>query len=186
MLRRAILLTVVPLLLAPAAARAQGVFVDGDSLAVGTEPYLDQELPGWNVRTSATISRHANEGAGVLRSAGRLPKVIAVSLGTNDDPRSTSAFRSAIDSLVSAAGSGRCIVWATIRRPAVAGASYSGYNRVLAEEARERIGFKLVHWKRMVNQHPEWLAADGVHVNATGYQARAKAYAEKIRACRRR
>src|SRR6185503_20227040 len=120
------------------AARAQGVFVNGDSLAVGTEPYLDQELPGWNVRTSATISRHATEGAGVLRSAGRLPKVIAVSLGTNDDPRSTSAFRSAIASLVSAAGSGRCIVWATIRRPAVAGASYAGYNRVLAEEARER------------------------------------------------
>jgi lysophospholipase L1-like esterase len=38
----------------------------------------------------------------------------------------------------------------------------------------------------MVNRHPEWLAGDGVHVNATGYQARAKAYAEKIRACRRR
>ena len=185
MLRRAILLTLVPILLAPAAARAQGVFVDGDSLAVGTEPYLDQELPGWNVRTSATISRHANEGAGVLRSAGRLPNVIAVSLGTNDDPRSTSAFRSAIASLVSAAGSGRCIVWATIRRPPVAGASYLGYNEALRQQARARDGFKVVQWKKLVGEHPEWLAEDGVHVNAAGYQARAAAYAEKIRECRR-
>jgi len=173
-------------LLAPAGAQAQGVFVNGDSLAVGTEPYLGAALPGWNVRTSATISRHAPEGGGVLRSAGRLPKVIAVSLGTNDDPRSTAAFRSAIADVVRAAGSSRCIVWATIRRPPVAGASYKGYNQVLREEARERTGFKLVRWTKLVNQHPEWLAGDGVHVDAAGYEARAEAYAAKIRACRRR
>jgi lysophospholipase L1-like esterase len=186
MVRLPILTTVTALaLLAPAGARAQGVFVDGDSLAVGTEPYLDDALPGWNVRTSATVSRHAAEGAGVLRSAGRLPRVIAVSLGTNDDPRSTAAFRSAIDDVVSAAGPGRCIVWATIRRPPVAGTGYKGYNEVLREEARERDGFKLVRWTKLVARHPEWLAEDGVHVDATGYRARAAAFAEKIRACRR-
>ena len=130
MLRRAFLLILVPFLVAPAAAEARGVFVDGDSLAVGTRPYLEDELPAWTVRTSATVSRHADEGAAVLRAAGRLPKVIAVSLGTNDDPRSVAAFESAIESLVGAAG-GRCVVWATIRRPPVAGAGYRGYNEVL-------------------------------------------------------
>ena len=184
MLRRAFLLILVPFLLAPAAAEARGVFVDGDSLAVGTRPYLDDELPAWTVRTSATVSRHADEGAAVLRAAGRLPKVIAVSLGTNDDPRSVAAFESAIESLVRAAGA-RCVVWATIRRPPVAGASYLGYNEALRQQARARDGFKVVQWKKLVGEHPEWLAEDGVHVNAAGYQARAAAYAEKIRECRR-
>ena len=184
MLRRAFLLILVPFVLAPAAAEARGVFVDGDSLAVGTRPYLDDELPAWTVRTSATVSRHADEGAAVLRAAGRLPKVIAVSLGTNDDPRSVAAFESAIESLVRAAGA-RCVVWATIRRPPVAGASYLGYNEALRQQARARDGFKVVQWKKLVGEHPEWLAEDGVHVNAAGYQARAAAYAEKIRECRR-
>ena len=182
MLRRAFLLFLVPFLLAPAAAQARGVFVNGDSLAVGTRPYLDAELTDWNVRTSATVSRHADEGAGVLRAAGRLPKVIAVSLGTNDDPRSVAAFASAIASIARAAGD-RCLVWATIRRPPVAGVSYRGYNKVLRRQARERDGFELVQWKKLVGGHPEWLAEDGVHVNAAGYRARAAAYAEKIRAC---
>jgi len=184
MLRRAFLLILVPFLVAPAAAGARGVFVDGDSLAVGTRPYLKDELPAWTVRTSATVSRHAEEGAAVLRAAGRLPKVIAVSLGTNDDPRSVAAFESAVESLIAAAG-GRCVVWATIRRPPVAGAGYRGYNEVLRRQARERDGFKLVQWKKLVGQHPEWLAGDGVHVNAAGYQARAAAFAEQIRACLR-
>ena len=184
MRRHAILLTLLATLLVPSAAEGRGVFVNGDSLAVGTRPYLAGELPGWSVRTSATISRHAFEGASVLRSAGKLPKVIAVSLGTNDDPRSASAFEDAVEDLVRAAGDERCVVWATIRRPRVAGASYREYNAVLRHQARERKNFKLVRWTKLVNQHPEWLAADGVHVDAAGYQARAEAYAEKIRACR--
>ena len=145
MLRRAFLLILVPFLLAPAAAEARGVFVDGDSLAVGTRPYLDDELPAWTVRTSATVSRHADEGAAVLRAAGRLPKVIAVSLGTNDDPRSVAAFESAIESLVRAAGaaasSGRRsgarrspvrATWGTTRR--------SGSRRVRATASRSCSG----------------------------------------------
>jgi lysophospholipase L1-like esterase len=36
----------------------------------------------------------------------------------------------------------------------------------------------------MVHTHPEWLSNDGVHVNAEGYQARAKAIAQSVRRCR--
>jgi len=35
------------------------VFVNSDSLAVGTEPYLPGDLHGFNLRQSASISRHA-------------------------------------------------------------------------------------------------------------------------------
>ena len=120
---------------APAAAQDRRLFVNGDSLAVGTEPYFPGALPGWSIRTSASISRHAFEGPGVLRSMGSaLPPVIAVSLGTNDDPRHTAGFRNAIRQTMAVAGPSRCVVWATINRPPVAGTPYTAYNTLLREE----------------------------------------------------
>jgi hypothetical protein len=181
-------LTVISTLLAaiwasPAAAQDRSLFVNGDSLAVGTQPYLPSALPGWTIRTSAEVSRHAFQGPGVLRAAGPLPNVIAVSLGTNDDPRQVSGFRRAVRATMAVAGPSRCVVWATILRPRVAGASYTGYNRALKAEARARPNLKVVRWRKLVHRHPEWLADDGVHVDGVGYLARARAFARKIQRC---
>ena len=102
---------------------ATGCSSNGDSLAVGTRPYIPAELRGWRVTQSAAVSRHAFEAAGVLRAYGRsLPRVIHVSLGTNDDPRQVSAFRAAIRDVMAVAGPRRCVVWTNIVRPPVAGA----------------------------------------------------------------
>jgi hypothetical protein len=169
---------------AQAAAPDRRLFVNGDSLVVGTRPYFPSVLPGWSIRTSATISRHAFEGPGILRSlGGSLPRVVAVSLGTNDDPRNTAGFRSAIRQTMAVAGPGRCVVWATIQRPPVAGTTYSAYNAILRAEGRRRPNLKVVRWRRLVAHHPEWLAEDGVHVNGAGYTARARAFARKIQRC---
>jgi len=183
MLGRLIPLALLVVLIAAPPAGAERLFVNGDSLAVGTQPYFPGALPGWSIRTSASISRHAFEGPGVLRSVGSLPPYVAVSLGTNDDPRYTSGFRSAIRQTMAVVGADRCVVWATVRRPPVAGASYSGFNQVLKAEARARPNLKVVRWRRLVDHHPEWLAPDGVHVSATGYAARARAFAKKLRRC---
>jgi hypothetical protein len=146
---------------APAAAgEEQRLFVDGDSLAVGTQPYFPEVLPGWDIRTSA-----------------------AVSLGTNDDPRNTGAFRSAIRDVMAVAGPSRCVVWATIQRPPVAGAPYTAYNAILRAEGRRRPNLKVVRWRRLARAHPEWLGPDRVHVDGVGYRARARAYADQIRHC---
>jgi lysophospholipase L1-like esterase len=161
------------------------LFVNGDSLAVGTKPYLQAGLPGWRVRQSTAVSRHAYEGAAVMRAQGRrLPRVIHVSLGTNDDPRNRSGFRAAIEEVMAVAGPRRCVVWANIVRPAVAGASYDGYNRVLRREARRLRNLRMVDWARMVRENPDWLADDGVHVSADGYRARATAVARSVTRCR--
>jgi lysophospholipase L1-like esterase len=170
-------------LAAPASAAARGTFVVGDSLALGAKPYLADDLDGWRIRTSAVVGRHTDAGIDALRAAERLPATVAVSLGTNDDPRLVDAFERYVKDVLRIAGTDRCIVWATIRRPAVAGTSYSGYNAVLARYARERDNFAIVRWKRMADRHPEWLAADGVHATADGYAARARAYARKLRDC---
>ncbi len=186
-MRRASLVALVLVLAAPATADAlsRRLLVNGDSLAVGTKPYLPRELDGWKVTQSATVSRHAYQGADVMRSYGRaLPRVIHVSLGTNDDPRTVAAFRAAIREVMQVAGARRCVVWTNIVRPPVEGASYAGYNRALAREASRRENLRIVNWVRMVREHPEWVGPDGVHVDAKGYVARAKAVARAVKRCR--
>ncbi len=192
-MRRATLCTVAALtalmlaVIAPADASAlsKRLLVNGDSLAVGTAPYIPGMLARWNVQQTTAISRHAPEGPPILRGYGRsLPRVIVMSLGTNDDPRSTDAFRQAVRDTLSIAGSKRCVVWVNIVRPPVAGTSYAGYNRVLSDESRPRDNLRVVNWAKLARAHPEWFGADGVHPNATGYQTRAAVIARSVKRCR--
>jgi hypothetical protein len=184
--RRLSALALALLLAAPAAAEATSrrLLVNGDSLAVGTKRYIPRQLEGWRIKQSTAVSRHADEGAEVMRAYGdSLPRVIHVSLGTNDDPNQVTGFRAAIGEVMEVAGETRCVVWTNIVRPPVAGKSYRGYNRALARESSERDNLRIVNWARMVRRHPEWLADDGVHVSAEGYRARAKAVARHVRRC---
>jgi len=168
----------------PASAAERSLLVNGDSLAEGTKPYIPRELPSWRVMQSAAVSRHAYQGDEVMRRYGsRLPRVVHVSLGTNDDPGDLDGFRDAIADVMRVAGRSRCVVWANIVRPPYRGVSYRGYNRVLADEASRRANLRVLNWVRMVRRHPEWLADDGVHVSARGYQARAEALARSVRRC---
>jgi hypothetical protein len=186
-MRRLSFVTLMTLLLAaPASADAASrrLLVNGDSLAVGTKRYIPRALEGWKVKQSTAVSRHAYEGADVMRSYGRrLPRVIHVSLGTNDDPTQVEGFRAAIEEMMEVAGERRCVVWANIVRPPYEGTSYDGYNRALAREDRARENLRVVNWARMVERHPEWLAQDGVHVSAAGYKARARAVARQVERC---
>jgi hypothetical protein len=185
-MKRVLAVLVSGLALVPASASAaeHSLLVDGDSLAEGTRPYIPPELPGWRVRQSTAVSRHAYEGDDVMRRFGsRLPHVVHVSLGTNDDPGDVDGFRRAIADVMKVAGKGRCVVWANIVRPPYRGVSYQGYNRTLALQATRRDNLRVLNWVRMVRRHPEWLADDGVHVSAAGYQARAKAVARSVRRC---
>jgi len=185
-MRRALILAVSATLLAagPALGAERSLLVVGDSLAEGTRPYIPTELPGWRVRQSTKVSRHASEGDDVMRRYGdRLPRVIHASLGTNDDPRDVDGFRAAIGTVMRVAGADRCVVWANIVRPAYAGVSYRGYNRALADEDARHDNLLVLNWKRMLHRHPEWLADDGVHVSADGYAARARATARLVRRC---
>src|SRR5262249_29248300 len=152
------------------------VFVNGDSLAVGTAPYLPGDLRRFRVSQSASISRHAPGGVDILRHfPGKLPKVIVMQLGTNDDPRFTDSFRSSVLTTIHLAGPTRCVVWVNIVRPPLAGASYAGYNSILAEQNRSRPNFRVVKWTQIVRSQHLQLSADGVHPTASGYQVRAAA-----------
>ena len=183
------------LLLSPAALAARGpahhapgkhLFVVGDSLAVGTRPYLPRFLHGWRIRSSVSISKHAAEGAAELARRGHsLPPVVVASLGTNDDPHAIGSFEAAVRKSLRSTGKRGCIVWPNIVRPAVGGATYAGYNRVLGRIARRNDHLRVVDWATIAAHNRAWFGPDGVHPNATGYMVRSRAIAKQVRRCRR-
>jgi lysophospholipase L1-like esterase len=153
----------------------------GDSLSLGTDPYLRPHLRAYRVRRHYDVGLHAYDAATIVTGMERaLPSVLVVSAGTNDDPRIVSTFERAVSTILQAAGKSRCVVWPTIARPPAVGKSYDGLNRALVRAAERHENLVLVGWAWRVQLHPRWLAADGVHVSAEGYRARASAIADAV------
>jgi len=163
--------------------RERAVFSVGDSLGEGTKPYLPRALPGWRVSQSVSISRFLPQGVSIVRSRGGLPGAIVFALGTNDDPHNVSGFRNAVSSVLGIAGKTRCVVVPNIVRPPVGGTSYAGFNSALKDLAGHHDNLRMVDWAGLVSANRGWLAGDGVHVNATGYAARARAIAKQVERC---
>ena len=68
--------------------RPQSVLVVGDSLQVGTGPYLERDLRAASVEIDSRQSRGSPDGLASLRSRLRPDHTVVVfDLGTNDDPR---------------------------------------------------------------------------------------------------
>ncbi len=160
------------------------VYVDGDSIAYGTDLFLQRYLHGWTIAASVDVSRHTYQGVATIESmrrAGTLPYVVVVNLGTNDDPRAVGLFRSYVLRVTRAAGSERCVIWATIVRPPYAGVSYDGLNDVLFKSAVRNTSFHVFDWRPLARAHPAWFGSDGVHPSIPGYKVRAKLLAGFIR-----
>jgi hypothetical protein len=163
---------------------SRAVYVDGDSLAVGTGWYLGNYLRGWSLRSAVSISRHAYEGAYAVRARGAaLEHVLVLDLGTNDDPSAVSSFAGYVREIVRAAGPSRCVIWSTVNRPPYNGISYEGYNSVLRQLDRRYASLHVFDWAAMARANPQWFGADGVHPSGTGYRSRASALARLIKSC---
>jgi lysophospholipase L1-like esterase len=163
--------------------RERAAFIVGDSLSEGTKPYLPGALSGWKVDQSVATSRHVPEGIAILRRRSSLPGAVIFALGTNDDPHAVGAFANSLEEVLRIAGDTRCVVVPNIVRPPVGGASYAGYNQAIAGLARRHENFREVDWAKLVAHHRGWLASDGSHVTAEGYQARARAIADQVERC---
>lgn len=153
----------------------------GDSLSIGTDPYLRPQLRGYRIERLYDVGLNAHDAAAIVANVGEaLPSVLVISAGTNDDPRMVSSFVRSISSVVRSAGPTRCVVWPTISRPPAAGASYDLLNRALARAAARHENLILVDWAGLVRRHRGWLSGDGVHVSAAGYRTRAAAIAGAV------
>ena len=187
--RRAVLLAVpAALLLCAGAAQAQQpgpVLVVGDSLQVGTGPHLKRELGG-DVTVAARSGRPSAEGLGVLRRRIRpAHRVVVFDLGTNDPPAQPERLRGALAAARQLAGT-RCLVVATLVRPALDGVSIEGMNEVVREFASGGEGVKLADWRAATRRSPKLLGRDRVHATRAGYAARARLIADAVRSCPRR
>ena len=153
----------------------------GDSLNVGTDPYLREALPGWDVDAHDQVGRSTEEGLAVLREQrGALAPVVVVSLGTNDAEGAEGRFRELVDEAVAVVGPNRCLVWATIAR---GGAERTAFDDVLRDAADAHANVRLVDWAALVAENEELLASDLVHGTPAGYARRAEATVDALRSC---
>lgn len=165
------------------AAGIGAVTLVGDSLNVGTEPYLRDTLPGWRIDAHDRVGRTTQEGLEVLRELeGKLAPVVVVSLGTNDADGTEGQFRRLVDEAVGLVGPDRCLLWATVVRD---GIGRPGFDRVLDEARSAHPNVRLVEWALMVAEDDALLAADLVHGTPEGYARRAEETARAARACPR-
>ncbi|MEK6276411.1 MAG: hypothetical protein AABM29_00125 [Actinomycetota bacterium] len=171
-------------LAAAAPARgAGGVLVVGDSLEVGTSPYLRQQLPGIPLTVDARTSRPSGDGVEVLGARLRpTDEVVVFDLGVNDDPAQPEILAGDLRAARSIAGD-RCMVVATLSRPPLAGVSVDGLNSAVRNFAAQSPPVALADWRAATLASPGLLAADGVHATPQGYAVRAQIVAQAIGEC---
>ena len=162
-------------------ASTGAVTLVGDSLNVGMEPYLAEELDGWQIDAHDEVGRATSAGVDELRALrGSLAPVVVVSLGTNDADGSDDEFRSLVDEALAIAGPDRCVVWATVVRD---GEERAGFDRVLRDAGEAHSNLRLLEWASLVAGDASLLASDRVHGTPEGYARRAEETARAVRAC---
>jgi lysophospholipase L1-like esterase len=157
-----------------------GTLVIGDSLEVGSGPYLRGALPG--VSVDAEKGRTSSEGVRVLaRRLNGSVAVIVFPLGTNDSPSNPAALAADLGAVRQLAGD-RCVVVATLARPPVGGVSMAGLNRVV-ERFAAQTGAQVADWHTVVRSIPSLLGRDRIHATAEGYSLRASLLAGAVQGC---
>jgi len=166
---------------APAHA-ADGVLVIGDSLEVGTGPYLRQELAGTPVTIDARTSRPSPEGVSVLRD--RLSpshRIVVFDIGVNYDPSQPQRLAADFDTVRGIVGE-RCLVVATVTRPPLNGVSVAGLNRAIRDFVAATPTARMADWHARTAGDPG-LLRDGTHPKPEGYALRARVVARAVENC---
>lgn len=160
-----------------APAPAGSVFVEGDSLTVGSSSAIRLNLRSVfrRVTVDAQVGRNTPSGIGRLH-AGRNARVWVVALGTNDAP-SPYTMRRHVRTVLKRAGQ-RPVLWVSVwRSPA-----YRKVNRMLSAMDARDVQLSVLRWDRFIRQHPRLLAADGIHLTPAGYQVRGRMIADAVKA----
>ena len=168
--------------LAGAVPASAAVLYVGDSLGVGTVPYLRQQLGSEEIDDDVETGRPSSSGIEILRSRiGGGYDTVVFDLGTNDDPAAPDALAADLQEARQIAGDS-CLVVATLNRPPLNGVSVDGLNAAVEKFASSTPGVALVDWHQAAESQPG-LLFDGVHAQPEGYQLRAQLFAQAIQGC---
>lgn len=152
----------------------------GDSLNVGLEPYLADELPGWDLRLHNRGGKRTDEGLAELRSLDEpLAPVLVVSLGTNDFNGDPAVFGQQVEAFLEQVGARRCVIWSTLWLYG----PLDDFNRELRDAARAHPNLELDDWAALVESRRELVAFDEVHGSPEGYAERAARIADIAERC---
>ena len=122
----------------------------GDSLGVGTTPYLRQQLDGVAISVDVETGRPSSTGVEILSSEiAPEHEAVVFDLGTNDDPAAPAALAADLAAAREIAGD-RCIVVATLNRPPLNGVDVDGLNRAVTSFASRDPNVQLVDWRGAV------------------------------------
>jgi lysophospholipase L1-like esterase len=161
------------------------VFVVGDSLTVGAQPYLRAALHGhgWVLAgVSARVGRPVSEGLAVLRAHRvTLPPVVLIALGTNNLAATQLDVKSWLRTARGIVGT-RPIVWVNLclndaRLPYLR--SFRLINAALVRYA-PRFGVRVADWCGYAGRHGVTNGPDGIHYGPDGYRVRAGFYARAL------
>jgi lysophospholipase L1-like esterase len=161
------------------------VYVVGDSLTVGTEPWLRPDLRrrGWTLTgVSARVGRPVSEGLAVLRAhRTRLPRTIVIALGTNDLGAGRQTVRGWLRTARAILGHRR-IVWVNLCLASAADPRLAAYRQLNAslDAYAPRFGVVVAHWCSYATARGIRPGPDGIHYPPGGYRSRAAFYARAI------
>lgn len=155
------------------------VLVVGDSLAVGTQPFLGEMLAGRHLVADVRNGITTPQGMRMLRLSLRrmIPRTVVMSLGSNDggDPR---RFRDRLRRTLRLLPLDTCVIWSTIIRPRRKG-PYRPLNRVLHRLKKMDPRLVVVDWANAVKAGTAALR-DGLHATPDGYRIRSAMIAEAV------
>jgi lysophospholipase L1-like esterase len=161
------------------------VFVIGDSLTLGTEPWLAAALhrEGWSLTgVDARVGRPVPEGLSILRRrAHRLPSTVVIALGTNDLGAPPAAVAGWLRTARRIVGPRR-LVWVNLCLDASVQPQFRGFRHINAslDELAPRFGVQIAHWCSFASQHGITPGPDGIHYTPAAYRLRAWFYAAAL------
>jgi lysophospholipase L1-like esterase len=165
-----------PATVSAAPARTGTVFVEGDSLTVGSSAAIKSHLRRDFRRITVDAQVGRNTPAGISRlDAGRTASVWVVALGTNDAP-SPATMRHHVRTVLKRAGD-RPVLWVSVwRSPA-----YGKVNKMLGAMDARSSQLAVLRWDLFIKEHPRLLASDRIHLTPAGYEVRGRMIAEAVR-----
>ena len=156
-----------------ASTSVSSVFVLGDSLTVGSAPYIRRGYKGssLSVTIDAEVSRHSSELGPLSGDSARNATMWIIALGTND--YSGPDLKDNVRKVMDKAGSGRSVRWINIYNDSNHPQTKT-INNALDDMGREYSNLMIIDYAGRLNK--SHLDSSGYHLTDKGYRERAKLY----------
>jgi hypothetical protein len=166
--------TTIPAIDLPLPPGDNSVYILGDSIILGTQYVIDQELAGWKVTLDAKVSRRMDQGLDIVASKGGvLGRVLVVHLCTN---WFGGDYGAAADQLIAMLHGVDRIVWSTCV-PWVG--EINAANDAIKELPSRHPNLAVIDWAAIAGT-PGYTGGDGLHLQGQGQFALADLVARAI------